>query len=71
MGVWAWLLPWLVVVVLLLETQDRGWGLRRPVRLSRGTGVTDAGATSPVLAWGFTWFLLPEAKKRDARNRFN
>ena len=33
-----------------------GWGLRRPVRLS--WGVAAAGATSPDLIWGFTWFLL-------------
>lgn len=57
-GVWAGLLPWLVVV--LLDTQAGGWGLRRPVRLSRGTGVTDAAPTSPVLPWGFTWFLFPD-----------
>lgn len=34
-----------------------GCGLRSPVRLSKGTGVIGAAVTSPVLTWGFTWFL--------------
>ena len=37
-----------------------GCGLRRPVRLSKGTGVMDAGAISPVLTGGLTWFLLQQ-----------
>lgn len=40
-----------------------GWGLRSPVRLSRGT-VTDATVTSPDLTWGFMWFLLKEGEQK-------
>lgn len=42
-----------------------GWGLRNPVRLSRGTVVTDATVTSPDLTWGFMWFLL-EGERKNA-----
>lgn len=45
-------------LVVAPGTEDGGWGLRSPVRLSRGTGVMDTGVTSPVLTGGFTWFLL-------------
>lgn len=41
-----------------------GWGLRNPVRLSRGTVVTDAAVTSADLTWGFRWFLLEEEEER-------
>lgn len=44
-------------------TAARGCGLRSPVRLSKGTGVVDAGVTSFVLTWGFTWFLLQRGGK--------
>lgn len=40
-----------------------GWGLRNPVRLSRGT-VTDATVTSPDLTWGFMWFLSKEGEQK-------
>lgn len=42
-----------------------GCGLRIPVRLSKDTGVIDAVVTSPVLTWGFTWFLLHRGKDKD------
>lgn len=42
-----------------------GCGLRSPVRLSKDTGVIDAVVTSPVLTWGFTWFLLQKGKDKD------
>lgn len=48
---------WTGLVVEAAATTG-GCGLRSPVRLSRGTGVMDAGVTSLVLTWGFTWFLL-------------
>lgn len=42
-----------------------GWGLRNPVRLSRGTVVTDAAVTSADLTWGFMWFLFEEEEERN------
>lgn len=42
-----------------------GCGLRSPVRLSKGTGVIDAEVTSPVLTWGFTWFLSQRGEGKD------
>lgn len=38
---------WTALVVVAATTED--CGLLSPVRLSRGTGVKDAGVTSPVL----------------------
>lgn len=49
-----------VAEVLVGGTGVVGWGLRNPVRLSRGAVVTDATVTSPGLTWGFMWFLLEE-----------
>lgn len=49
-----------------------GWGLRNPVRLSRGTVVTDATVSSPDLTWGFMWFLLGGGRaKSDKYNILN
>lgn len=42
-----------------------GWGLRNPVRLSRGTVVTDAAVTSADLTWGLMWFLFEEEEERN------
>lgn len=54
----------LVAEALVGATGVAGWGLRNPVRLSRGTVVTDAAVTSAVLTWGFMWFLLEEEERK-------
>lgn len=55
-----------IVVVAAAATMGAGGcGLRSPVRLSKGTGVIDAEVTSPVLTWGFTWFLSQRGKGED------
>lgn len=48
----------LVVETVAVALGAGGCGFRSPVRLSSGTGVTDAEVTSFGLTWGFTWFLL-------------
>lgn len=48
----------LVVEMAAVALGAGSCGLRSPVRLSSGTGVTDAEVTSFGLTWGFTWFLL-------------
>lgn len=60
---------WTGLVVVAAATGVRGWGLRSPVRLSRGTGVMDAAVTSPVLTWGFTWFLLGWGTRQDEQGQ--
>lgn len=56
---------------LVVETTGAGGcGLRSPVRLSKGTGVIDAGVTSFVLTWGFTWFLI-QTRKKVKMNKVN
>lgn len=56
---------WRGVAALEAAAGFKGCGLRSPVRLSKGIGVIDAVVTSPVLTWGFTWFLSRRAKGRD------
>lgn len=57
-----------VVEALVGGTGVVGWGLRNPVRLSRGTVVTDAMVTSPDRTWGFIWFLLEEGEQKIEDN---
>lgn len=56
---------WTNVAVEALVGTEGGvaWGLRNPVRLSRGTVVTDAEVMSPDLTCGFMWFLWEKGEK--------
>lgn len=59
-----------VAEALVGATGVAGWGLRNPVRLSRGTVVTDAAVTSADLTWGFMWFLLEEGDREMKTMKF-